>query len=439
MKACSYCGAKDADRPGLRVGETGPSPSHRVASNDTCGTMKRLVGGVFVWFAVLSVGGLGRGAEPYAGPWANPPRLPKPAGTVVRVASEPELLQAVRKLRSDTTILIAKGSYQLTNTLQLTGKVKNVALRGETGNRNDVVLRGRGMRNKDFANVPHGIMVSDATDVLIADLSVGDVWFHPITLQGPAGCQRVRVYNCRLFEAGEQFLKANPISPDGAKGGVDQGIVEYCVFEYADTARHWYTEGVDVHAGRGWTVRRNLFRNIRGPAGDPKVGGAIDFWNRSRDTLVEENLIYNCAVGIRLGIVDRKGYDDHSGGTIRNNFIYRAKGACQWADVGIIVNDSAGTKVLNNTVFLEDAYPNAIEVRFPTSHGVLVSGNTTNKAIRLRDGAQATMQDNKTNAVAAWFVQPSAGDLHLSPRTPGGKIPPAKKPRPVPKGRNTKA
>ena len=353
-------------------------------------------------------------AEPPSWPWANAPRLPEPGGTVVKVASEPQLQQAVRALRSDTTILIAKGTYNLTNTLHVKGQLRNVALRGATGRREDVVLRGRGMKNKDFRNVPHGIMVSSATDVLIADLSVGDVWFHPITLQGPAGCQRVRMYNCRLFDAGEQFLKSNPASRDGAKGGVDDGVVEYCVFEYTLAARSWYTEGVDVHAGSRWIVRRNLFRNIRGPAGAKNIGGAIDFWNRSRDTIVEQNVIINCAVGIRMGVLDRKGYEDHTGGIVRNNFIYRAKGACHWADVGIIVNDSPGTKVLHNTVIFEDGYPNAIEYRFPASKNLIIAGNLTNKAIRRRDGAAGEVTGNITAAKLTWFIQPKTGDLHLT-------------------------
>ncbi len=61
------------------------------------------------------------------------------------------------------------------------------------------------MANRDFGDVPHGIMVSDATDVLIADLSVGEVYYHPVTLQGKSGAARVRIRNCRLFDAGEQF------------------------------------------------------------------------------------------------------------------------------------------------------------------------------------------------------------------------------------------
>lgn len=366
---------------------------------------------------LLLCGGLPAQTEPFPGPWTHPPAWPPPTGAVVRVSTEAALQHAVRRVESNTTILIAPGSYELSNTLHLRGGVHHVGLRGATGRREDVVLHGRGMRNEDYGNVPHGILVSDCTDVLIADLSVGDVWFHPITLQGHAGCKRVRVYNCRLFEAGEQFLKANPASPDGALGGVDDGVVEYCVFEYTDTARHWYTEGIDVHAGLNWVVRNNLFYNIRGPEGATNIGGAIDFWNRSRGTLVERNVIINCATGIRLGVLDRPGYEDHAGGIIRNNFIYRAADSCHWADVGIIVNDSPGTKVLHNTILFEDDYPNAIELRFPSARGLVVAGNLTNRKIRLRDGAQATQAHNLTQARPDWFVHPASGDLHLAPRT----------------------
>ncbi len=108
--------------------------------------------------------------EVFDGPWTNPPKLPEPEGKVVRVENEAELQRAVANLQSGTTILLAKGEYRLTNTVHLRGGHKNIALRGETGKREDVVLIGRGMRNKDYGNVPHGIMVSDCTDVLIAIL-----------------------------------------------------------------------------------------------------------------------------------------------------------------------------------------------------------------------------------------------------------------------------
>lgn len=349
-----------------------------------------------------------------AGPWQNPPELPGPKGKVVHVKTEGELQRAVRSLKSGTTILIKPGTYKLTNTLHIHGGLEDIALRGDSEDRNAVVLLGKGMRTKNYGNVPHGIMVSNAQKVLIANLSVGDVWYHPITLQGPAGCQAVRIYNCRLFEAGEQFLKVNPANKAGS-AGVNDGIVEYCVFEYKDTARHWYTEGVDVHSGRNWVIRNNLFRNIRGPKGAKNVGGAIDFWNHAADTLVEGNVIWNCAVGIRLGFRKRgDGRTDHSGGIVRNNVVVRQKGACHWQDVGILVGDSPGTKVLFNTVFLDGTYANAIECRFPASKGLLVAGNLTDGAIRMRDGAEATIRSNATRVNADAFQGIAGGDWHLS-------------------------
>src|SRR4029453_17573699 len=74
---------------------------------------------------------------------------------------------------------------------------------------------------------------------------------------------------------GQQHIKA---SPDGAGGGVDNGIVEYSVIEFDTTSRDDYTNGVDVHTGDNWIVRHNLFRNIRAPQGQ-LAGPAILMWN----------------------------------------------------------------------------------------------------------------------------------------------------------------
>ena len=55
-------------------------------------------------------------------------------------------------------------------------------------------------------------------------------------------------------------------------------------------------------------------------------------------------------------MLDRVGYNDHSGGIIRNNFFYRAPGSTNQSDVGIIVNDSPNTQVLHNTVLLNGTW-----------------------------------------------------------------------------------
>jgi hypothetical protein len=180
--------------------------------------------------------------------------------SIVRVSTTQQLLQAVDNLKSNTTILIAPGTYQLTRTVHVR-EVNHVVIRGETGNRDDVVLLGDGMTNAN-TNAPTAILVRLADNVTIADLTIRNTFYHSISLN--EGAERPRLVNLRLVDAGEQFIKANP---DDLGGGVDGGIVERCLIEYTTTAPTYYTNGVDVHTGRDWSIRDNVFRNIRGPQG----------------------------------------------------------------------------------------------------------------------------------------------------------------------------
>jgi hypothetical protein len=338
------------------------------------------------------------------------PPLPAPTGSVVTVSTVSALQSAVATLTSGTTILISPGVYRLTQELRIRNGVTNVALRGTTNNRDDVVILGTGM-NTPGINI--ALKVENAQDVLIANLSIGEAFWHPIQLQGEAGAERVRVYNVRLFDAGQQFLKStvNPASPNG----VDDGVVEYSLLEYTSIGpAHGYTEGIDVHHGARWIIRYNLFRNIHVPATAPdKFRPAILMWSGSRDTLVDSNVFIDCERGIIFGLGPQSPYaHSHSGGTIVNNFIYRTQAVN--ADAGISVWDSPGTKVLHNTVIQNGTYRNAIEYRFPGTTGVEIVNNLTDGQIQLRDGAQGSVYNNYTAATPAYFVNPAAGDLHLT-------------------------
>ena len=352
-----------------------------------------------------------RGEEPASESVTTPPLvkeappLPAPTDDVVRVSTVSQLQAAVRDAQPNSTILIEPGTYHLSATLFLRG-VDDVSIRGATGDRDDVVLVGRGMRNAGYGNVPHGVLVENARNVQIADLTIRDVWYHPISFN--RGTESPHVYNVRLVDAGQQFIKANP---DGQGGGVDNGVVEYSVMEYTTTARSYYTNGVDVHRGTGWVIRDNVFRNIRGPEGDRVAGPAVLMWNRSRDTITEGNLFLNVERAIAYGLLDNRP-DDHAGGVIRNNFIYRAPD--ERGDVGIGLNNSAGTEVLHNTVVLSGTYPNAIEYRFAATTGAEIHNNLTDAAIIRRNGATAEVSGNIIGADASWFVDASAGDLHLT-------------------------
>jgi hypothetical protein len=248
------------------------------------------------------------------------------------------------------------------------------------------------------ASVPYGIWVGgNVRGMIIANLTIRDVFYHPIILN--AGTQSPLVHNVHLINAGQQFIKSNP-NPAG--GGVDNGIVEYSVIEYETTSRDAYTNGVDVHTGRNWIIRHNLFRNIRAPQGQ-LAGPAILMWNGSSGTVAEGNTFVNCQREIAFGLIERTP-DDHTGGIIRNNFIYRDKTIAGDAAIGVF--DSPSTQVLHNTILASGTYSSPIEYRF---------AQTLDGAILARDGAGGTAVGNVTTASSALFVNPSAGDLRLKP------------------------
>src|SRR5262249_4103321 len=70
------------------------------------------------------------------------PPLPPPSGPVVNVSTVSELQAAMDAVTSGTTIVVAPGTYRLTNVLRFRGGVNHVALRGATGNRDDVRILG---------------------------------------------------------------------------------------------------------------------------------------------------------------------------------------------------------------------------------------------------------------------------------------------------------
>ena len=331
-------------------------------------------------------------------------------GAVVDVATVAELQNAVAGLTSGVTIRIAPGRYRLTQELRIRNGVRNVALVGATGTREDVVIVGTGMATRGI-NI--ALKVENAQDVRIADLSIGEAYWHPIQLQGESGAERVHISNVRLFDAGQQFLKSsvNPAAPNG----VDDVIVERSLIEYTVIGpTHGYTEGIDVHHGANWIIRHNMFRNIHVPAGAPDTRRpAILMWSGSRNTTVHGNVFINCERAIIFGLGPKPPYQfSHSGGIIDNNFIYRSQPL--HADAGISIWDSPGTRVYHNTVIQNGTYPAAIEYRFASTTGVEIVNNLTDGAILQRDGAAALVTSNYTQAPLSYFVNAAAADLHLS-------------------------
>ncbi|MCI0684585.1 MAG: PKD domain-containing protein, partial [Gemmataceae bacterium] len=324
--------------------------------------------------------------------------VPAPSPSVINVSTEAALRNAVNNLRSNQTIVMAAGTYNLTDTLYIPQGIANVTVRGATGDSGDVVVAGAGMSG----SIRFGFWVGNTQNITFADFTLKNIKEHGIILN--AGAEAPVFRNLHVVDIGDQFLKANP---DGSGGGVDNGLVEFCVLEYSTVAPDSYTNGVDVHGGANWVIRHNVFRNFRSAG---LTGPVLLIWNHSRDTIVENNTFINNVRDIAFGL-DAATADDHSGGIIRNNFIARSAGV--GGDVAIGVWNSPNTKVLHNTVLLNGNYPNAVEYRFANTTGVSIRNNLTDAAIVSRDGATGTVANNYTAAQAAWFVNPGAGDLHL--------------------------
>src|SRR5262245_34309881 len=149
------------------------------------------------------------------------PLLSDATGAVVHVSNEAQLQAAVRRLASNTTIVLAPGTYQLTRTLTIKGPFSNIVLRGATNNPDDVVLRGSGMSRASSGNAPNGISVGGGVQGIgIANLTLRDFSADAIVFN--AGTMSPHVYHVHLLDAGGRFIRSY-------SGGVDNGIVEYSV------------------------------------------------------------------------------------------------------------------------------------------------------------------------------------------------------------------
>src|ERR1043166_2602966 len=232
--------------------------------------------------------------------WANvatpgdAPPLPITGARIVNVSSEPQLQAGMANLRSGDTIVIADGVYNLTSTLYINGK-NDVTIRGTAGSTN-VVLVGRGMDDSNYGNVPIGIW-SNGTNTTVAHLTIRDTWENEIIFN--TGAQSPHVYCVRLLNAGSQFIKSNPTDVNNGIG-VNNGVVEYCWFEYTGNppgdhgSGAGYFNGISAHAARDWVVRGNLFKNLHNPDSAAYLWNpAVLFWRHSANTITEQNTFLN--------------------------------------------------------------------------------------------------------------------------------------------------
>src|SRR5262249_52421871 len=158
---------------------------------------------------------------------------------------------------------------------------------------------------------------------------------------------------------------------------------------------------IDGHDALDWVVRDNHIDGFWCQSGLSEHG--VHFWTGSRGTLVERNVISNCARGIGFGLgtgtLNRQYGDNpcpgvssagHYLGIIRNNFVSAGApgltGSASGFDTGIGLEDACGAVVAHNTVFATQTSFASLDARFPQTKPVLAN-NLLSGIKSIRDGA----------------------------------------------------
>jgi hypothetical protein len=355
--------------------------------------------------------------------------LPPPSGPIIEVTAGQagQLRGLVAGAATGTTIMLHDGAYDMSGgdaASRLSFDVPGVTLRSVSGNREAVVLDG--------AYATSELVSIHASDVVIADLTLTRAWDHPVHISGHQGqpISGILLHNLQVIDPGQQAIKVNPV----VDGYVDDSTIQCCRIELTDDGRlhirdNCYTGGIDVHQARGWVVRRNLILGFWCPSGLSEHG--VHFWKCCRDTVVEDNVIGECARGIGFGLGETGscrtyaddpypgvGFKGHIDGIIRNNFVAASRSDLQSSgsgfDTGVGLEQAYGATVVHNTVVSTSA-PRSSSIEWRFDNSVVELYNNLVSAILLeRPGGQGTLAGNLEHAPLEWFQDPSAADLHLT-------------------------
>ena len=354
--------------------------------------------------------------------------LGPPTGTVVNV--DPSMAAAlpamVRDAAAGTTFVLADGTYRMGGdeaSRRIRIRAPNVTIRSASGDASRVVIDG------EYTTLE--TITVEASDATIAEITITHAVDHCVHVYGNDGGPTLTgfvMHRARILDCGEQFLKVNP---SGARDAfVDAGTVTCSHFEMTDEGRPHveravggcYTGGIDAHSAWGWRVAENRFVGIY-CAGEGLAEHAIHFWVGSRDTVVERNVIVDCARGIGFGLVESgpsRSYPDdpypglfvgHYDGVIRNNVIVADM---PFYDTGIELDQARGALVLHNTIVETERATgrfSSIDTRFANS--LTTVRNNLVRRLTVRDGASVA-DHNVENVPLDYFADAAGGDVHLT-------------------------
>ena len=348
--------------------------------------------------------------------WLPPaPKLPPPAGAVLRVATVDEFFRAADAIQSGGTILLADGHYMMPRYFEL--RTDGVTLRSASGDRNRVILDGATSRHGELVGV------RACSDITIADLTIQNIRHNGFKLNTDSGVHRVTIHNCVIHNIWQRGVKGVRVPKD--QPGIrppEQCRVQHCLFhndrpkrfsdDPSDTAQTFggnYLGGIDVMFANGWTICDNVFHGLRGRTGEAR--GAIFLWHESQGCIVERNVIVDCDTGICLG-------NSHRGPEtkvhaidciVRNNFVTRCP------ENGILADYTKRCQIVHNTIHDPHSRLRRLIRVVHDNLGLEVRNNLlSGPAMRIETEDELVIDGNLTRDAGDWFVDVSSGDLHLA-------------------------
>ena len=358
--------------------------------------------------------------------------LEAPTGNTITVtpAQANELPSIIASASTGDTILLEDGTYKSTlsgeGSRRLIFRTPGITVRSASGDPTKVIIDAEYDTNE--------LVYVTTSDITIAGVTLMRARDHLVhaTGDGATTTRNLKLHNVHFIDAGEQFVKINSTTQDGY---ADDGEITCSRFELTDAGRPeierspggCYTGGVDAHAARGWRIAHNHFEGIY-CAGEGLAEHAVHFWRSSRDTLVENNIIIDCARGVGFGLggpVEKRVYADdpyadvgpieHFDGIIRNNVIFAD---IDFYDTGIELQYAHGAKVYHNTVMSTEGaagFYTSIDYRFETTQ-VDITNNIARRITKRNDG-KANLEGNLEGLDLSYFVDPLNGDFHLVPNS----------------------
>ncbi|KPK86444.1 MAG: hypothetical protein AMJ81_01340 [Phycisphaerae bacterium SM23_33] len=351
-------------------------------------------------------------------------------GTIHYCDTFQEIFEATYTAEPGDEIVIAPGEYHVVTPLHVTAS--NLTFRGETGNRDDVVLHGNGM-NTD-SGVTYGIRVA-ADGVRLHDLTIRDFWGNGILIGDTSSyANDLIISNVKTLDCGRRHVMGY------ADSRVSYGVlIENLWMEQTQE----YIQGPGGHPVNNvggieatniheWTIRDCVAKNIRDAEGTGQA--AFLLWNGVSDLLLERNVVVRCGHGIAIGNYPPPDSHSHTlpwhavEGIVRNNIILRRGESAD--DRAMELDYTMDFEVFNNTVYSEDA-SHLWTLRIlddwtrpgQTTNLVLVNNIIRGGILDQSTGDWSpwvvadywgNIVDFVTPVLPEWFLDPAGGELHLT-------------------------